>query len=116
MSTHINQLPTLAMLEVFDCISVYDLLKMDKVCARWKWLQAKALRTRHELTLLVGEPPMDRFEGSVFNLPLLDEVVKDDGTPLLKPPSDGLAWSSLTYEWIDQNTAVWLVENCREMF
>ena len=80
----IKALPNLVLLQIFDMLPLKKLLTMNQVCKVWKSMRVKALGMRNELTLLVGTDTMDRIDGSVFNVPLMDEVVRDDGTPFCK--------------------------------
>lgn len=109
MTKDINSLPILPMLLIFDKLPVHDLLKANQVCLRWKYLQAQAIHSRRQLSLLVGTDPLDRIHGSVFNIPLLDQVINDDGSPLVKVPVETILQSSLTFnrsEQIDVNLLV----------
>src|SRR5699024_746763 len=66
---HISSLSDLVMLEIFDSLAVTDLLKMDRVCSRFKRLQAKAFRSRKTLTIMVGQCSENRHPSGKLNLP-----------------------------------------------
>src|SRR5699024_4673157 len=83
-------LSDLAMLEIFDSLAVTDLLKMDRVCSRFKRLQAKAFRSRKTLTIMVGQFSKKWFGSTKLNLP--DDLQHDQ--TMLKQVS----WSRVKYD------------------
>ncbi|KAH9392414.1 hypothetical protein TYRP_005490 [Tyrophagus putrescentiae] len=84
--TTISDLPELPLLTIFDFIPLLNLLHIDEVCLVWKGLKPAALcRRRH---LIIADDPADLY---VLNDPafdsdsFLEKILKDDGTPLVKP-------------------------------
>lgn len=61
----LDSLPDLTLLRVFDSLSLLELIELRAVSKRWNALAAAACKTRHRLTLLIGngaQAPSEAFD------------------------------------------------------